>query len=375
MDEQCQEKKGLKIKKSENTMNPPKTKICTKKHNYPANRKLANRTKESYRAKTEIGRQRQLDNLNIGRYERTRKPGTSYERNKEKCKAYQNQYRKIHKKELSVWAKEYHKKHKEYINQRDRHRYEIHKEEIKEKYRKKYAERILAKEIRIAHREAIKEDKLHTREKRRAYRQTDEWKEKERAKRLPYQKKWRENNKEKFVACQKAWYWKTNKEKILAKAEKRAYKEQQKRDWAIKQAYYEAPPSKRRNNYVVQGEAMRGIGKYRGMCKDNGKWVFGGIYEDENHSYIIVDVTLFCCREIHARTIEVIPETVGQFTGLKDKNGVDVWQGDKTQYGIVVWSEAEYAWAVIPKDDLGQLLYECSSDIEVIGHIHDEEKP
>ena len=61
-----------------------------------------------------------------------------------------------------------------------------------------------------------------------------------------------------------------------------------------------------------------------------------------------------------------------QSTGLNDKNGVDVWQGDKTQYGIVVWSEAEYAWAVIPKDDLGQLLYECSSDIEVIGHIHSE---
>ena len=125
----------------------------------------------------------------------------------------------------------------------ERDYYQIHKAEIKEKYRKKNAKQILAKQIRIAHREAIKEDKLRTREKARAFRQTDEWKEGAKAKQAAATKKWQENNKEKWAAYQKARNWRLNKEKILERAEQAAYREEHKRERKKKriaqQVYYE----------------------------------------------------------------------------------------------------------------------------------------
>lgn len=63
---------------------------------------------------------------------------------------------------------------------------------------------------------------------------------------------------------------------------------------------------------------MREI-KFRGKRLDNGKWVYGYL-ADENY---INDINTF-----DLSSIEVDSDTVGQYTGLNDANGKEIYEGD-----------------------------------------------
>ena len=125
---------------------------------------------------------------------------------------------------------------------------------------------------------------------------------------------------------------------------------------------------------------------FRGKRIDNGEWVYGYFVADESHTYIFEQAQvhygldlggwLDCCQ-----MQEVIPETVGQFTDLTDKNDNLIFEGDILEsdydddFGMVieevVWRKTEWMLKevdIMPIYGEAKDTWICS---RVIGNIHD----
>ena len=144
---------------------------------------------------------------------------------------------------------------------------------------------------------------------------------------------------------------------------------------------------------------------FRGKRKDNGEWVEGWLLGNPNRSGGIFIVTYYQFAldkktgtkyEIPPKSLEyyeVLPETVGQFTDVIDKNEVKIFEGDKVKAelcGIIIDNiEAivEYengCFGIRALEDFplcngkGQFksFDGCNTKdkIEVIGNIHEEAK-
>lgn len=67
--------------------------------------------------------------------------------------------------------------------------------------------------------------------------------------------------------------------------------------------------------------------KFRAKRLDNGEWCEGYFYEENGNTYIIENRQKESMLNRNV-TYEVDPSTVCQFTGLKDCEGDEIWEGD-----------------------------------------------
>lgn len=118
----------------------------------------------------------------------------------------------------------------------------------------------------------------------------------------------------------------------------------------------------------------------RYICKakriDNNEWVEGYyVCLNGDRHFIYTGYAETDCGTYYPDCHEVIPETVGQCTGLKDKNGKLIFEGDiieyKFEYGKITYSESEAMYIAEFDTWCTDFDHIEAKDVEVISNIHD----
>ena len=111
---------------------------------------------------------------------------------------------------------------------------------------------------------------------------------------------------------------------------------------------------------------------FRGKSKRTGEWVFGNLFDKDTKGRTHIGTTVRMCFDID-------PETVGQYTGIDDREGEKIFEGDIFKIGAeegVFTVKFDYGCFLAYEDDVqvGILAELSTMFIKKIGNIYDNKE-